>query len=47
MKIAHAAKPGSARDLGAQKIKEVVEAETNGNVEVQIYPASQLGAELN
>ncbi len=43
MKIAHAAKPGSARDLGAQKIKEVVEAETNGNVEVQIYPASQLG----
>ncbi|HHW02588.1 MAG TPA: TRAP transporter substrate-binding protein [Thermoanaerobacterales bacterium] len=43
MKIAHAAKPGSARDLGAQKIKEVVEKETNGKVEVQIYPASQLG----
>lgn len=43
MKIAHAAKPGSARDLGAAKVKEVVEKETNGRVEVQIYPASQLG----
>jgi len=43
MKIAHAAKPGSARDLGAQKVKEIVESETNGRVEVQIYPASQLG----
>lgn len=43
MKIAHAAKPGSARDLGAQKIKEIVEKNTNGRVEVQIYPASQLG----
>lgn len=43
MKIAHAAKPGSARDQGAVRIKEVVEKETNGKVEVQLYPASQLG----
>lgn len=43
MKIAHAAKSGSARDLGAQKIKEIVEAETGGRVEVQLYPNSQLG----
>lgn len=43
IKIAHAAKPGSARDQGAVRIKEVVEKETNGKVEVQIYPASQLG----
>lgn len=43
MKIAHAAKDGSARDLGAETIKEVVEAESGGAIEVQIYPNSQLG----
>ncbi len=43
IKLAHAAAPGSARDLGAQKLKEVVEAETKGAVTVEIYPASQLG----
>lgn len=43
IKLAHAAKDGSARDLGAEKIKEVVEKESGGNIEVQIYPNSQLG----
>lgn len=44
MKIAHAAMPGSARHQGAEKIKEVVESETEGQVKVEIYPASQLGS---
>ena len=43
IKLAHAAKAGSARDIGAEKIKEVVERESGGTIEVQIYPNSQLG----
>ncbi|MBT2686022.1 TRAP transporter substrate-binding protein [Bacillus sp. ISL-37] len=43
IKFAHSSAPGSARDLGAKKFKEVVEAETDGKVKVEIYPASQLG----
>jgi tripartite ATP-independent transporter DctP family solute receptor len=43
IKFGHSSAPNSARDLGAQKFKEVVEAETDGQVKVEIYPASQLG----
>jgi C4-dicarboxylate-binding protein DctP len=43
IRLGHSSAPGSARDLGAQKVKEIVEAETGGKVEVQIFPASQLG----
>jgi C4-dicarboxylate-binding protein DctP len=43
LRIGHSSAPGSARDLGTQKFKEVVEAETGGKVEVQIFPAGQLG----
>lgn len=43
IKIAHAAKPDSARDLGAQKVKEIIEKESQGKYKVEIYPASQLG----
>lgn len=45
MKISHVSAPGSARDLGSHKIKEVVEAMTNGRVECQVYPSSQLGGQ--
>lgn len=45
MKISHVSAPGSARDLGSQKIKEVVESMTNGQVECQVYPSSQLGGQ--
>lgn len=45
MKLSHVGAPGSARDLGSNKFKEVVESETDGKVEVQIYPASQLGGQ--
>lgn len=45
MKISHVAAPGSERDRGSQKVKEVVEQLTNGRVECQVYPASQLGGQ--
>lgn len=45
MKISHVSAPGSARDLGCLKIKEVVEEMTNGLVECQVYPSSQLGGQ--
>ncbi len=44
IRIAHSSAPNSARDLGAKKFKEVLEAETDGKVKVEIYPASQLGS---
>jgi tripartite ATP-independent transporter DctP family solute receptor len=44
LKIAHAVPPGDPRDLGAQKIKEVVESFDGCSLEVQVYPASQLGS---
>jgi len=43
MKVSHAASPADARHKGAEKFKEVLEKETNGQIDVQIYPASQLG----
>ena len=43
MKISHVSSPGSARDLACQKLAEVVEEMTEGQVECQIYPSSQLG----
>ena len=29
--------------LGAMKLKEAVEAKTNGEIEIEVYPSSQLG----
>ncbi len=43
MRIAHCSAVSSARDQGAQKMKEVIEKLTDGRIEVQVYPASQLG----
>lgn len=34
--------PGSPRDLAAHTIKDYVEKETNGTVEIQLYPSGQL-----
>lgn len=45
MKISHVSSPGSARDIGCLKVKEVVEELTGGRVEAQVYPASQLGGQ--
>ncbi len=43
MRIAHCSAMGSARDQGAMKMKEVIEEKSGGRIEVQVYPASQLG----
>lgn len=43
VKLGHASAPGSARDLGAKKFKEVLENETNGAYKVAIFPSGQLG----
>lgn len=43
IKFGHSSAPGSARDLGAQKFKEVLEEETDGAFIVELYPANQLG----
>ena len=45
MKISHVSSPGSARDLACKKLEEVVEKLTNGQVEAQVYPSSQLGGQ--
>jgi C4-dicarboxylate-binding protein DctP len=45
MKISHVSAPGSARDIGSYKVKEVVEKMTNGLVTAQVYPSSQLGGQ--
>ncbi|MCG8508149.1 MAG: TRAP transporter substrate-binding protein [Rhodospirillales bacterium] len=37
------AKEGEAQHTGALKFKEIVEAESNGRIEVTIYPGNQLG----
>ena len=43
MKIAHLEAPTQPRHLGLLKVGELVKARTNGEVEVQLFPASQLG----
>ena len=43
MKIAHLEAPTQPRHQGLAKVAELVKGRTNGEVEVQLYPASQLG----
>lgn len=45
MKISHVSAPGSARDIGCNTVKQVVEKMTNGLVTAQVYPSSQLGGQ--
>lgn len=42
-KFAHEEIPGSVQDEYVQKFKEVLEAKSNGRIEVQVYPVGQLG----
>ena len=44
MRVGHGAAPGSARDLGCREMERVIEEASNGRIDVQIYPASQLGS---
>ena len=44
-KLAHSLSATSHYQVGAEKFKELVESRTNGAVAIEIYPATQLGAE--
>lgn len=43
LKIAHILPAGDPRDLGARKLEELVEANPACEMDVQVYPAGQLG----
>jgi tripartite ATP-independent transporter DctP family solute receptor len=43
MKLGHLEAPTQPRHQGLAKVAELVKARTNGEVDIQIYPASQLG----
>jgi len=45
LKAAHNGGASHPFDDGYQKFKQVIETETNGRVEVQIFPGEQLGTE--
>ena len=47
LKLAHGLPAGSSYDQGAHRFSELVEAYTRGEVKVKIYPAGQLGNELD
>ncbi|WP_442638491.1 TRAP transporter substrate-binding protein [Roseicyclus sp.] len=43
LKIAHLLPPGDPRDLGAQRIEELLEADARCDIDVQVFPSGQLG----
>src|SRR3954467_5110025 len=43
MKIAHLEAPTQPRHQGLVKLAELVKSRTNGEVDIQLFPASQLG----
>ena len=43
MRAAHLGAPGGFTDIAANKFKDLVETKSQGKVEVQIFPAGQLG----
>ncbi len=45
LRVAHNGSEQHPHNAGFEKFKEVLEAETNGRVEVQIFPGEQLGTE--
>ncbi len=45
LRVAHNGSVHHPYNVGYEKFKEVLETETNGRVEVQIFPAEQLGTE--
>jgi tripartite ATP-independent transporter DctP family solute receptor len=46
LKIGHTLNPSSHYHMAAEKFKEVVEAKTNGQIKVSLFPQSQLGGEV-
>lgn len=47
LKLGHNVTPESEVDLGAKKFAELVEQKTNGQVKVTVFPAAQLGSEID
>lgn len=45
LKVAHVVNTGHPYHLGLLKFKEIVEAQTNGNISILIFPSGQLGNE--
>lgn len=43
MKIAHVVPPGDPRDIGANKVAELLEADDRCSIDVTVYPSAQLG----
>jgi len=46
IKLHHDLNEGTPQDLGANKFKEMVEEQTDGRVKIEIYPANQLGDDV-
>ena len=44
-KLAHVITAGTPIDVGAKKFADLVKQRTNGQVEIKVFPASQLGSE--
>ena len=44
LKIAHLLPPGDPRDLGANKVAEVLHADSRCDIQVQVFPSGQLGS---
>lgn len=45
MKVGYGTAQGHPIDLGAERMKELIEERSNGRIEVQLYPSAQLGSE--
>jgi tripartite ATP-independent transporter DctP family solute receptor len=45
LRLGHVGTAGSHFDLGCQRFKQIVEVRLAGRVEIQVYPASQLGSD--
>lgn len=45
LKLGHIVNTDNSWHKGAEKFKEIVEAKSNGRIEVKVYPNSQLGSE--
>lgn len=44
MRIGHGSAAGSARDLACERMAEVIEEESGGKIDCQVYPANSLGS---
>jgi TRAP-type C4-dicarboxylate transport system substrate-binding protein len=44
-KLAHVITAGTPIDVGANKFAELVKQRTNGEIEIKVFPAGQLGGE--